>query len=450
MTLKKVVIVGRKNTGKSTLMNALLKSKRALSFELSGTTRDAVEEILTWKGKGLVLVDTGGLAREGEKDFWEDEIISKIVEEYLKEADAVLFVVDGITGPTGADFEVAQFIREHGINESKVILVVNKAEKKEIEENALEFYSLGFPEMHTVSAKYGKGIPHLREVLLNRYGNDVPPEPQNLIKWAFYGRPNVGKSSLLNAIVGKEKAIVSEVPGTTRDVIYHEFERNRITHRIYDTPGLRKHGKVREHIEKLMGEKGISLLERYIDIGVLVVDATDGLTHQDKTIASLIHRKKKAILVALNKTDLLPGPHFIKPLVKEIHQGLAFLGRVKVVPTSAVTREGIEELLNEVEELWQSYRTRIKTSALNTLIDEVVRKHEGSLLPAKTKLFYATQVQTAPPLIVMFFNRKDNIPKSFLRYLRNRIQDFFGMEGIPLEFKLKEREESKKKSVKRT
>ncbi len=452
-SIKKVVIVGRKNTGKSTLMNALLKRKRVLSFEMEGTTRDAIEELLEWNGKGFLLVDTGGLTptfnEKKSSEFWENKIISKIVEKYLKEADLVLFVVDGLTGPTGADEEVAQFIREKLGEESqkKVLLIVNKTEKKSTEAAITDFYSLGFPRIIPVSSKYGKGIPALRDMLLEKYGTPIETQPEDVLKWAFFGRPNVGKSSLLNAIAGEEKAIVSEVPGTTRDVIYYEFQKENSIHRIYDTPGLRKHSRVKEHIEKIMGEKAIDLLEKLVEAGVLVVDATEGLTHQDKTIASLIHRKKKAVVVALNKSDILRNRHVIKEVANSVKRGLAFLGRVKVVPTSAITKEGIDHLIREVEDTILAYRTRVKTSALNALIEETVRRHEGSLLPAKTKLLYATQVETSPPLIVMFFNKKEDIPASFLRYLRNRIQDFFGMEGGPIEFKLKEREETRKKTT---
>lgn len=421
--MKIVTIVGRPNVGKSSLFNALLKKNRAVHFYTPGVTRDVVTDTLTDGEKAVELRDSGGF----DPKIKPSKIVDKIWET-IWQSELLLFVVSAKEGLTPADEEIAQLIRRTG---KKVWLIINKVDGPKEKEKTYEFVKLGFKKVFETSIPQKKGISYLRKELLAELGQPFREE-NNTIKWGIYGRPNVGKSSLLNAIIGFERAIVTEVPGTTRDSFYVKFKTNRFTHIIYDTAGLRRKAKVKEHLEKICGEHAIELLDS-IDLALLLCDATEGMTHQDKQLLHLITSRFRGFIIGLNKIDLL-SPGEISHLLKKIEKESSFAGHAPVLPLSAITGKGVERLLSEVEELYQRFTSRISTGKLNRFIEKEISIRG-------VKLYYATQVQTAPPVIVLFVNRKELMKKEILKYLRNRLQEYFGLQGVPIKFKIKDKED---------
>lgn len=425
-----VVILGRPNVGKSTLFNRLLKKKKSLTHNLPGVTRDNIYgEVIHEKVK-FALVDTGGLVLEGEDEF-EKEILVQ-AEEALGDADLVLFVVDGKDGLTPQDKEVARLLRQANKN---TLLVVNKVDGFEQEDLLIsDFYGLGFP-MVAVSAAHGYNVRFLLDQVVENLPfvqskDNIQMEEQGL-KLCVLGRPNVGKSSLVNELFGRKKQIVSSVPGTTRDCVDLVIEKNGRHYILIDTPGVRRKSNIEGSLERFSVLRALKTSKRS-DIVFLMVDALEGICHQDKKLISFLQREHIPFIVLVNKIDLLKENE-LKRIKEEIAYELRFCSYVPVVFTSTVTRAGMGSLVPLAEKVWEKSGIRISTSELNRLLREVQHKHQPPIVRGKRlKFYYVTQTDVYPPEFVFFVNNPSLIKASYKRFLENKIRNLFNLEMVPL------------------
>lgn len=424
--LPKVVIVGRTNVGKSTLFNRLIKGKKAITHDRAGVTRDRIYGEVKYIDKPFSLIDTGGLTFEGEEEI--DKWIFQQVEEALDEASLILFVVDGKAGPTPLDFEVAEYIRR---TKKSVILVVNKVDGKEQEPLlAPEFYTFGF-DVIPISAAHGYNIPLLLEKI-----QEILPKVEEIpeitgLKIALVGRPNAGKSSLINAFVGEKRLIVSSVPGTTRDSVDVVLEKDDNIYVFIDTAGIRRRSKVKDPVEKFSVLRALTSSKR-ANVSVLVVDGTERLTHQDKTIIHFLHREKIPFIVAVNKIDLIPKNKHEQLRIYFSSQ-LSFCSHVPIVFTSAVDKRGLGGLLVLIERLWDEVNKRVTTGELNRGLREALMRHQPPLVRNKRpKFYYLTQTDINPPTFVFFLNDHTLLKDSYKRYLEGQIRKNFGFKMSPL------------------
>ncbi|MHB9133255.1 MAG: ribosome biogenesis GTPase Der [Armatimonadota bacterium] len=450
-----VAIVGRPNVGKSTLFNRFTGERKAIVEETPGVTRDRLYGDCEWFGHPFVLIDTGGIQIE-KAEFVEQ--IRQQAEFAINEADVVLFLVDGREGLSHMDYEVADILRRTG---KPVVLVVNKVESKRREEEALEFYALGFGEPYTVSALHGMDIDILLDHLVDEL---LPPPPKVLddeeeeerLHVAIVGRPNVGKSSLLNAILDEERAIVSEIAGTTRDAldIHYDWEGTPFT--ITDTAGIRRKSKVEENVEYYSVVRAFGAIDR-CDVAVLIIDPIEGVTDQDKRIAGYAHENGRGLVIAVNKWDealnrqrreseLTDGGQLgtterhamIENSTNDVRQELIFATYAPIVFISALKRKGINELLKTVVDVSEQHAMRIPTAELNRLVAEAIYEHPTSRGGKQLKIYYVTQVRVQPPTFVLFVNNPELVHFSTERFLENQIRQRFSLEGTPIRIKVKE------------
>ncbi len=425
--LPTVVIVGRTNVGKSTLFNRLLRSNRAITHNRDGVTRDRIYGEVRYTSPPFALFDTGGLVFEGE-----DEIevgIFRQVEEALSQADLVLFVVDGKAGVTPLDEEVAEFVRR---SNKEVLLVVNKVDGREqVDSLVPEFHSLGFEEPIGISAAHGYNIPHLLKQICKRLPQiGEVPELQGL-RIALLGRPNVGKSSMINAFLGEKMLIESPVAGTTRDSIDVVLERNGKTYIFVDTAGVRRKSKIRDSLERFSVLRALASSKR-AHISILVVDAITGITHQDKTLLQYLQKEKVPLILAVNKVDLVP-PQKRETLRAFLASKLRFCSHVPIVFTSTVDKSGLGGILPLAERLWNEVNKRIPTGELNRGLEIALSRHQPPVVRnRRAKFYYLTQVDTTPPTFVFFMNDKKLLRPDYERYLENQIRKIFGFKMSPL------------------
>jgi len=425
------VIVGRPNVGKSTLFNTLIGERKAIVEKTPGITRDfMVDYVELEKGKGIKLIDTGGIDLS-ERDYF-SKIIREIVEKTLYQANLILFVVDAKEGQTTADEEIAAYLRKLG---KPIWLIVNKVESKEDERKAQEFYSLGFSDIFFISAREKKNIPLLKEALYEvakDYLFNLPEGP--LIKVAILGRPNVGKSTLLNKLVGYERVIVSEIPGTTRDCVDVLIERPKgPSFLLIDTPGIRRRARIEERAEKFSVDKALDTLKK-ADVILFLITAEEGLTHQDKTLLRQVDKNYKACLLLINKWDLLEkNKGKAEVFLELVKQHLKFLPWLPVLPISAKTGVNLDKILSLVEEIYAEYHKRISTAKVNKLLEEIKKQYTFNLKGKRLKIYYATQVEVAPPTFVVFVNvNPEDIPKNIEKFLRRSFQQNLGFERVPV------------------
>ncbi|MEN6590260.1 MAG: ribosome biogenesis GTPase Der [Fervidobacterium sp.] len=431
-----VLLVGKSNVGKSTLFNKLIGRRKAIVADESGTTRDAVVDRVVWYDKQFQVVDTCGIF-EGK----EDEIYEKSREmtiKALEESDLVLFIVDGRNGIASEDYTIAELLRKSGCD---VLIVANKVENEKVYEKVYsELFSLGFGEPFPISAEQSKNLDDLVESVIKKleekgYNLEMPHEEKNTIRVTIAGKPNAGKSSIFNMIVNEERALVTPIAGTTRDIIDEFIEINGRNYLFVDTAGLRRKSKIDVFIERISTLRTIESIERS-DVVVLVIDATEGITRQDQRIAGLAEKNGKGTVIVLNKWDLIKNAERkVKEFLDEVHEKLYFIDYSPVIFTSAVNKVGYKELIKAINTAYESLHKKVPTSAINAVLQRMIIKPPHGL-----KLYYGLQVDIRPPTFVFFVNKAE-VPESFQlaikRSIRENIDPF---TGVPIFLKFKERE----------
>ncbi len=423
-----VALVGRPNVGKSALFNRMLGGRKAIVEEAAGTTRDRLYGEVEWLRKRFRIVDTGGLLMDGSLPY--SELVRAQVEAAAAEAEVVLFVVDGKEGLTAADRDVADRLRRI---EKPVLLVANKTESEYRRESAVEFYGLGLGEPIAVSALHGAGIADLMDVIADMLPETPEAQTAETLSIAIVGRPNVGKSMLTNAVLGEERVIVSETPGTTRDSIDTPFEYGGRKLTLIDTAGIRRRGRIEKGVEKHAVMRAQTATQR-ADVALLLLDAVEGLTAQDAHIAGLIVDSHVGIVLVVNKWDLVPPePMYRRDFVRIIRRNLRFLPWAPLCFVSAKERTGINDLLDEALAVGEERRKRLSTAEVNAVVQRAVgERGPPSKGGKKLKVLYVTQAQVAPPTFVFFVNDASLLHFSYQRYLENQLRKAFGFAGSPL------------------
>ncbi|HSP34825.1 MAG TPA: ribosome biogenesis GTPase Der [Thermoanaerobaculia bacterium] len=445
--LKRVVIVGRPNVGKSTLFNRLAGKRRALTHDMPGMTRDRLQEVVSLDdGRRYELVDTGGLEYgESPMSAYAGEIRAQ-AQHALEEADLILFVVDGASGVLAEDRDIAQDLRREA---EKTVVVVNKVDRKDAEEAVNEFYELGFERLLPVSAEHGGGSDDLIDLIsaiVPEESKGEEDDDENApIRVAIIGRPNVGKSSLLNRLTNEERAVVSPISGTTRDAIDSEITRNDKRYLIIDTAGIRRKGKTTGEAEKLAVISARKAIER-CEIALVMIDGVDGVTGQDATVAGYAEEAGKAALLLVNKWDV--DEHSQDDALKfedKIRFNLKFLAYAPVEFISAKTGRRVEKIFPRIDEIVAGYRKRFKTSELNEILEAALQAHQPPSVRGKPRRFYyATQLRPQPPTIGLFSNVDEPLHFSYRRFLENRFREALGLVGCPIHFVIRARKGMKR------
>ena len=437
--MKRVVIVGRPNVGKSTLFNRLAGKRRALTHDLPGMTRDRLSDLVTLDdGRRFELTDTGGLEYgDSPMSAYAGEIRDQ-ARRALEGADLILFVVDGAAGVLPEDRDIAEDLRAEA---ERVVVLVNKIDRKDADEN--EFYELGFDRVMPISAEHGEGIDELFDLLPAEHADE--PDEAAPVRLAIIGRPNVGKSSLLNRLLGDERAVVSPISGTTRDAIDSELMRDGRRYLVIDTAGIRRKGKTTDEAEKLAVISARKAIER-CEIALTLIDASDGVTAQDATVAGYAEDAGRAALILVNKWDV--GEHTqddAKKFEDMIRFKLKFLSYAPVEFISAKTGRRVEKLFARIDEIADAYRKRFKTSELNQILERAVAQHNPPAVRGRPRRFYyATQLKAQPPTIALFSNVDEPLHFSYRRYLENQFREALALTGCPVHFVIRARKGMKR------
>lgn len=433
-----VAIVGRPNVGKSTLFNKLAGQRISIVQDTPGVTRDRVYAQAEWLSYNFTMIDTGGIEPERE-----DIIVKQMRRQAsiaIETADVIMFIVDGKEGLTPADHEVANMLRK---SKKEVVLVVNKVDSLKEEENAWEFYNLGIGDPVTISASQGLGLGDMLDRVVENFDKySEEDEEDEFIRIAMIGKPNVGKSSLINRLLGEERLIVSDVPGTTRDSIDSTLETEQGKFVLVDTAGLRRKSKVKEEIERYSVIRTYASIER-ADVCILMIDATEGVTEQDEKIIGYAHEMDKAIMVIVNKWDLIEKDDKTMQRYKEdLQMSLKFLKYAKYLFISAKTGQRTHKVLEIAKECYENYSKRIQTGILNEVINKAVLMKEPPIVGLKRmKIYYATQVATKPPKFVFFVNDSNARHFSYERYIENQLRESFDFSGTGIQVEYRERKE---------
>jgi GTP-binding protein len=435
-----VCIVGRPNVGKSTLFNKLAGRRISITEDTPGITRDRIYAEGEWLNNYYTIIDTGGLDPRSDDIFMSN--IRKQVQVAIDTADIILFVVDGLEGITQTDIEIANLLRKSG---KPILLVVNKIDTKKELIHFYDFFELGFENINYISAEASLGIGDLLDEIIKNFPKDSDPITyKDAIRVAFIGRPNSGKSSLVNYILGEERNIVTDIPGTTRDAIdsYFEYKENKFI--LVDTAGLRKKKYIDEKIERYSVIRTLTSIDRS-DVCVLVIDGTIGITEQDSKIAGYAHDNGKAMIIAVNKWDIVQkDDKSYKEFEKSIRETLGFMQYAPILFISAKTGKRVDKLLDTINLVYLNYIKRISTGKLNDIINEAVLMNQPQSDKGKRgKIYYATQVSVKPPKFVIFVNDKELIHFSYARYLENQIRLNCDFNGTPLIFEFREKENEK-------
>jgi len=444
-----VAIVGRPNVGKSTLFNKLIGEQRAVMHDVPGTTRDRLYGTTDWRGVEMTVVDTGGIGVEtelltgpGDPSRWGTLPLSHILaqaQEAMDEADLIVFLVDSLNGISSADQEVADLLRR---SQKPIVLGANKAEGKKGAQNAVELFELGLGEPIPFSAIHGTGTGDLLDAIVDQ----LPPsgsdeEAAEDLSVAIVGRPNVGKSSILNRLLGKERAIVSPIPGTTRDALDTELRWQGKRVRLIDTAGIRRRGRIEQGVEKFSVLRAVRAIER-AEIAILVIDATAGVTAQDTHVAGYVQEAKKGLVIAVNKWDLLEKDNStVVEYTNVIRRDLNFVDWARIVFVSALTGQRAPRLLEMAWEAQAEREKRITTPKLIEMVREAVQRHPRSEGGRQLKIYYATQADVLPPTFVFFVNDPKLMHFTYQRYLENQIREHFGFEGTAIRMIFRGREE---------
>ncbi len=430
-----IAIVGSPNAGKSTLFNRFVGSRLSIVDDLPGLTRDRLYGKVTWLTKDFRIIDTGGIQIENKPFQLE---IRAQVEIAIKEADAILFVVDGQLGITRDDRQVAKMLYQ---SKKKIIVAVNKIDAKESLPDVSEFYRLGFGDPIAVSGVHGIGIGDVLDAMVKALPSDKEVEDyEGLIKFCIVGRPNVGKSSLVNAILNEERVIVSSIEGTTRDAIDTSFKKENQGYVVIDTAGLKRRGKIYEAVDKYAALRALRAIDRS-DIALLVIDAERGITEQDKHIAGYAFDARKAMMIVVNKWDAVPASERnMDAYKKKVQAEFQFLDFAPIVFVSAKNKSRIETIFQNIHQIYEAYHHRVNTSLLNGLIIEAqLMNQTPDFNGGRLKIYYANQVSVAPPTFVLFVNSPEYLHFSYARYLENRLRSSFNFMGTPIVLIARER-----------
>ncbi|MGE5462672.1 MAG: ribosome biogenesis GTPase Der [Syntrophothermus sp.] len=448
-----VALVGRPNVGKSTLFNRLVGERLAIVDETPGTTRDRLFGEAEWNGRAFHIVDTGGIdpthggktpLSVGSADFINE--IRQQAKVAIDEADAVLFVTDGQTGVTGPDLEVADILRrsqkklEDGTYWPPIFVVVNKTEAKDRRDESSQFYELGLGEPYPVSGVHGTGTGDLLDALVASFPEQAAEEEDNSIKIALVGKPNAGKSSLLNKLVGEERAIVSPIPGTTRDATDTKIDVNGLEVTLIDTAGIRKRGKIEHGVEQFSVLRSFKAIER-ADVALLMIDATTGITSQDAHIAGFILDEWKSCVVVVNKWDAVDKDAFtMEEYTRKIRADLNFMDYVPLLFISAKTGQRVDQVLPMALRVQEERLARLTTSKINEVIHKAQDAHpHPSHAGRQLKMYYGTQVRSDPPTFMIYVNDPKLMHFTYLRYLENQIRAEYGFLGTPIRLVTKSR-----------
>ncbi len=443
-----VVLVGRPNVGKSTLFNKITDTRRSIVAPVAGTTRDVIAQSANWRGVDFTLVDTGGMFGATTDPL--HELVIHHGRKALEAGEVIVFVVDGREGLVPGDESIAQAIREAGV---PVILAVNKTDDRRSKHGALEFYKLGFDTVVEVAAEHGTGVGDLLDEVIARLPaarkphetEPAPDVPSDTISVAIVGRPNAGKSSLLNRLLNEERVMVSEMPGTTRDAIDVELLWHGKKFKLVDTAGIRKAGKV--HKSGLVENVAVVIAKRAIaraDVVVLVIDALEGPADQDGAIAGEAERTGSSILLVANKWDLMKGrgQEFVKEFDDNLRRELKFLDYAPVLHISALTGERAPKVLETIDRVAEGRRKRVGTGELNRFIKRITEQHPPVAPGARgeVRVMYAVQSDTAPPTFVLFTNQATKFHFSYERFVLNQLREEFGFEGTPIRLQVRKSE----------
>lgn len=431
-----VAIVGRPNVGKSTLFNRLVGARKAIVEDVPGVTRDRLYDKSDWAGREFIIIDTGGIRFDDTDDIFANEIKMQ-AELAIEEADVILLVVDGRQGITPEDQQVATMLRK---SNKPVVLAANKIENFDTQLEYYEFYNLGLGDPIPISAMHGLNTNDLLDAVIEKFGPlHEYKEDDDAIKIAIVGKPNVGKSSLVNSFLGEQRVIVSDIPGTTRDSIDTPFTYQGNKYVLIDTAGIRRKSRIKEATERYSVIRSLKSVDRS-DVCLIMIDATEGVTEQDQRIAGYVHEQAKPNIIVVNKWDLIEKDGTtMNKFDEDIREDLKFLAYSPILYVSALTKRRIFKILDLVDFVVEQHHRRISTSELNKVINEALMLNP---LPGgggkKVKILYTTQVKTAPPTFVFFSNRPDQIHFSYLRYLENVMRQNFGFEGSPIRLLVRE------------
>ena len=424
-----VAIVGRPNVGKSTLFNRLTESKDAIVDETSGVTRDRLYGKTIWNGVEFSVIDTGGYIHNSG-DIFEEEI-RKQVHLAIEEADIILFLVDVVSGITDLDETVTRLLRK---TSKKVLIVVNKADNSERVFNASEFYALGFDEIFPISAINGSGTGELLDKIVDSLPDSPDINEDNIPKYAVIGRPNAGKSTLINTFLGEERNIVTPVAGTTRDSIYTRYKKFNYDFYLIDTAGLRKKAKVSEDLEFYSVLRSIRAIEQS-DVCLLLIDATRGVESQDMNIFNLVIKNRKGLVVLVNKWDLAEKEtNTMKEITETIKEKIAPFKDVPILFISALTKQRVHKVLETAMEVYENRIRKIKTSLLNSVMLEAIQKNPPPSVKGKyIRIKFVTQLPTYAPSFAFYCNLPQYIREPYKRYLENRLRERFNFTGVPIQ-----------------
>ena len=436
-----VAVVGRPNVGKSTLFNALAGQKISIVKDTPGITRDRIYADVTWLDKAFTLIDTGGIEPDSR-----DIILSQMREQAqiaIDTADVIIFMVDVKQGLVDADAKVADMLRR---SHKPVVLVVNKVDNFEkYMADTYEFYNLGIGDPYPISASNQMGLGDMLDEVISYFGEGGEIEEEDdKIRVAIVGKPNVGKSSLINRLIGENRLIVSDIAGTTRDAVDTPVTHNGKEYIFIDTAGLRRKNKIKEELERYMIVRTVSAVER-ADIVILLIDAVEGVTEQDAKIVGIAHERGKAVIIAVNKWDAIEKNNkTVNQYTAKIREVLSYMPYAEITFISAVTGQRLPKLYDLIDMVSENHALRVSTGVLNEIMSEAVALQQPPSDKGKRlRLYYITQVGVKPPTFVIFVNDKELMHFSYSRYIENKIREAFGFKGTPLKFIIRERKENK-------
>ncbi|MCR5586336.1 MAG: ribosome biogenesis GTPase Der [Lachnospiraceae bacterium] len=433
-----VAIVGRPNVGKSTLFNMLAGERISIVKDTPGVTRDRIYADVSWLNYNFTIVDTGGIEPDSSDKMLKH--MRQQAEIAIELADIVIFITDVRQGLVDADFKVAQMLRKA---KKEVVLVVNKVDSFEkYQADVYEFYNLGIGDPMAISAANRLGVGDMLDEVIKHFPENAEDEEDERPRVAIIGKPNVGKSSIINKLLGEDRVIVSDIAGTTRDAVDTTVKRNGKEYVFIDTAGLRRKSKVSEEIERYSIIRTVSAVER-CDVAVLVIDAVEGVTEQDAKIAGIAHDRGRGMIIVVNKWDAVEKDNnSVKEYTEKIRRTLSFMPYAEIIFVSALTGQRLNKLFEVIEVVIENHSLRISTGVLNDILTEAVALQQPPTDKGRRlKIYYMTEIKVKPPTFVIFVNSKKLMHYSYTRYLENRLRDAFGFSGTPLKFIIRERKE---------
>lgn|SRR5574344_943610 len=431
-----VSIIGRPNVGKSTLFNKLVGKRLSITEDTPGITRDRLYSEVEWQNNHFTLVDTGGLELDDSGDFNKD--IENQANLAIDSSDLIILLVDGRAGITSLDELIAEKLRKSG---REIMVVVNKIEQRETPLSVYDFYTLGFEELHIISAEQGYGLGDLLDAIVEKFPNrNMDKENDDRLKIAVIGKPNVGKSSFVNMLLGEERSIVSNIPGTTRDTIDSDFERNGKKYTFIDTAGLRRQRSVDSRVERFSAIRTYNAIDS-ADMVLFFIDAEEGVTEQDTKIIGYAHDNRKASIIVVNKWDLIEkSTNTMRDFEHEIRNKITFTPYAPIAFISVKDGTRIDKLFELIDQVDENYSFRIQTGSLNTILRDAMllnppKSKKGKVL----KIYYMTQVTTRPPKFILYVNDEELMHFSYLRFIENKLRENYSFRGVPLTFEVRSR-----------